>query len=700
MKKINLLVFLLAGAGLHVHAQITHIHVDQFGYQKNAQKVAVLVDPQVGFNASQTYTPSSTLEVKRSGTNATVFSGSPTVWNTGQTELASGDRGWWFDFSSLTDTGTFYIRDAGNNMNSHPFRIAVEPYREILQAATKMFYYNRCNMAKSATYAGVKWADDMNFMNPLQDANCRYISDPQNASLEKILTGGWFDSGDYDKQVTHAFPAVHNLLSAYQSHPSLFTDNWNIPESGNGVPDILDEVKWELDWLMKMTNANGSVHIKMGNQNYSDNTDSPPSANTDQRFYGPTCSSASIAAASMLAHGALVLKNFPALQAYAAQLQARAEICYNYGMTFYVNSNWEMGCDDNSIVGGDTDWDIDQQMQGLLTASAYLFAATGTSSYQIFLINNGYLVNPLEDNYWSPYDGPLCDALLYFSTLSNANSGLKGSIQNSASTAAFNNWGDYFGMTNLGLYRDNMPDWSYHGGSNGVKASYGVSNIAIANLGIGDSVNLRRKAESFLHNLHGVNPIGKAFLTNMYSWGAENPVNQMYHLWFADGTDYDHALTSPKGPPPGFLVGGPNKWVSVPSLTPPYGQPNAKSYLDYNDPWPNNSWEVSEPHIQFQAAYVRLLSEIIGEENAVLNLKEIENLELMIYPNPTINKIHVRGNKSVEKAIVYALIGEEVIRLEPNSTSFEIDFSALSEGVYLIQFRSGDHVWTEKVQKR
>ncbi len=700
MKNINLLFVLLFGAGLSVNGQTTHIHVDQFGYQKNAQKVAVLVNPQVGFNAAESYTPSATLELKRAGSNTTVFSASPTVWNTGQTETASGDKGWWFDFSSVIDTGTFYVHDAGNNMSSHPFRIAEEPYREVLRAATKMFYYNRCNIAKPATYAGVKWTDAMSFMNPLQDANCRYIYDPNNASLEKDLSGGWFDAGDYNKYVTFSYATVHNLLSAYQSHPTLFTDNWNLPESGNNVPDLLDEVKWELDWLYKMTNADGSVHIKMGSQNYGENTSSPPSANTDQRFYGPTCSSASIAAASMLAHGALVLQNFPSMQAYAAQLLARAEVCYSHGLTFYVNSNWNLNCDDGSIVSGDTDWDIDTQLKGLLSASIYLYAATGTNTYQVFLINNGYLVNPLEDNYWSPYDGPLCDAMLYFSTIPGANNGMKGSIQNSAATGAFNNWGEYFGMSSPSLYRDKMPEWSYHWGSNNVKAGYGISNISIANLGIGDSVNLRRKAESYLHTFHGVNPLGLVYLSNMNGLGAEKSVNQIYHAWFADGTDYDHALTSPKGPPPGYFTGGPNKWFSVSSLTPPYGQPDAKSYLDFNDEWPNNSWEVSEPAIYYQAAYVRLLSEIIGEENAFLSIEEKEELSVNIYPNPTTDFILIDGLEVLDEVIVYSLLGEEMLRLKPSSNNFQLDFSKFSKGIYLLELTSGQKSWTQKVQKQ
>ncbi len=49
------------------------------------------------------------------------------------------------------------------------------------------------------------------------------------------------------------------LLMAYELNPSVFGDDWNIPESGNGVPDILDEVRWECDWLLRMQMPDGSV---------------------------------------------------------------------------------------------------------------------------------------------------------------------------------------------------------------------------------------------------------------------------------------------------------------------------------------------------------------------------------------------------------------------------------------------------------
>jgi len=75
---------------------------------------------------------------------------------------------------------------------------------------------------------------------------------------------------------------------------------------------------------MKMNNDDGSTIIKMGSQDHSENIASPPSLNSDRRFYGPTCSSASIAIASMFAHAAKVFRAYPAYQEFSNELEERA----------------------------------------------------------------------------------------------------------------------------------------------------------------------------------------------------------------------------------------------------------------------------------------------------------------------------------------------------------------------------------------
>ena len=90
---------------------------------------------------------------------------------------------------------------------------------------------------------------------------------------------------------------------------------------------------------------------------------------------------------------------------------------------------------------------------------------------------------------------------------------------------------------------------------------------------------------------------------------------------------WDSVLTSPYGPPPGYLTGGvnpnyrPDGAYRGPPIAPPQNQPVQKSYRDWNTSWPENSWEVSECHIPYQAAYVRLLSSFVTAPPPALGLE-------------------------------------------------------------------------------
>lgn len=586
------------------------IRVDQFGYLPQAEKVAVLSDPQFGDNANLQYTPPAQLQVRDAATDAVVFTGNVEVWQGGSTHTQSGDKGWWFDFSSLTTVGNYYIYDPLNVRQSDEFSINTTVYDEVMKAAFKMFYYNRCNTPKVSPYVATGYTDGTSFLNNLQDGNARYVNDRTNASLEKDLRGGWFDAGDFNKYVTFTYSVIHNLLWAYEENKDLFSDNWNIPESSNGIPDVLDEVKWELDWLLKMTNSDGSVHLKMGSIDYGDNANTPPSLNIDPRYYGPTCTSASIANAGIFAHAAKVFSNISGMQSYAQLLETNAINTWNYVLPRLNNNTLETACDDGTIKAGDADRDVPTQRAEALTAAIHLFDLTNINNYSQYVSTNINDAEQISSPYWGPYSIPLNDALLLYTTLPNANANTTNTILNAVNTDVANNFNNMYGFNQLDLYRSFMIDDAYHWGSNIIKANYGLMNLQMERYNIAGSSNWNytKKAKEQLHYFHGVNPLGLVYLSNMYDVGGDNCVNEIYHGWFKDGSVWDNALTSTYGPPPGYLAGGPNKEFTIATLSPPYGEPIQKAYLDYNDDSPLNSWEISEPAIYYQAAYLRLLA--------------------------------------------------------------------------------------------
>lgn len=664
--------------------QSDFIQVDQFGYLPNQNKVAVLSNPQTGYNSNLSYTPSSSLQICDAQTNAVVLRLNPTAWKNGQTHAQSGDQGWWLDFSALSTPGSYYVWDSIQSERSATFSIGTDVYAPIIRAAGRMFYYNRCNAPKPSQYAGA-WSDGNNFNQPLQDFNCRYIFNPNDANLEKDLSGGWFDAGDNNKYVTFTHSTLHQMLSAYEENPAAFTDSWNIPESGNGIPDLLDEIKWELDWLLKMTNADGSVHIKMGNQNYSQNVNSPPSVNADPRFYGPTCSSASITVASVFAHAAKVFATIPSWQAYAQQLQQVAISTFNYSKPFVDNNNYELNCDNGEVVSGDADQPVDRQRSSYVTAAVYLWEQTGDTVYHQAILQEATLLEQLQIGFWGPYYVAVNDALILYTNLPNADANLVTAIDNSYTQAVSTNGSGFFGFSGEDLYRAFMPDWSYHWGSSNAKASYGVLNASAAASNVLSSQNtaFEQYVDECIHYFHGVNPQGMVYLSNMYPLGASRCVNEIYHFWFAHGTIYDHALNSTLGPPPGYVTGGPNASFSVGSLSPPTGQPAQKSYLDFNDGYPLNSWEISEPAIYYQAVYLRLLAHRVDTTTVVTGLPSVikEDWNLQLYPNPSRDWVQINSSAAIQQISLYSLDGRQ---LWTGQQQVGISMANLPVGIYVL----------------
>jgi len=662
------------------------IHVDQFGYLPGAEKVAVLSDPQVGFNAALSYTPPATLEVRSLSSGQVVFTGLPVIWNDGNTHNYSGDRGWWFDFSAVVQPGDYYVIDPVRQERSASFRIADDVYTEVMKAAGRMFFYNRCNQEKKPPFADPKWTDNEAF---LQDARCRSVQRPTDATLEKDMRGGWFDAGDYNKYVTFTYSTLHDLLSAFEENPGAFTDSWNIPESGNGIPDIIDEIKWELDWLIRMVNPDGTVHLKMGSRSYNDNAKYPPSVNTDTRYYAPTCTSAAIAVSSIFAHAALVFRAFGALTAYADNLTALAGKTWNFVYPFLVSGNLDENCDDGAVTSGDADWDKKKQKSNALTSAVYLLELTNLDTFNQYITSHLMDADCVSNNNWDNYNLNLEDALLRYTLLPQAIPAIGSSIKGSATTAVRNNYNYFFGFNTRDLYRAYVPSWCYHWGSNVPISTMAILNRVMAayKLQPADSASYIRKAAEQLHFFHGVNPLGLEFLTNMYAYGGDRCTNEIYHTWFAHGSDWDNALTSRYGPPPGYMPGGPNASYAVnTNLRPPYGQPAQKSYLDFNTGWPDNSWEITEPAIYYQAAYIRFLAAYCGTPGGTgTGQTEKPNNSIRLYPNPSSGSVKLSGLSGENQINIFSQTGQLVRSFVTNNADAILDVTGLPPGIYILK---------------
>jgi endoglucanase len=613
------------GQALEVPFQ-RYIVVDQFGYRPEHTKVAVLADPKSGWNAPDAYEPGSELEVRTWSDGKVVFKGAPTVWNGGAVDAAAGDRGSWFDFTPLKTAGLYYVFDPKTNGRSHAFSIGVDVYRPVLKTALRMFYFNRANVAKKAPFACVGrrcWTAAADNLGPGQDRDARSVTDRDNAKTARDFVGGWWDAGDTNKYVTFTNDAVHQLLTAYTERPSAFGDDFNIPESGNGLPDIIDEVLVELELLKKMQPADlkGGALIKVG---YVDYAFPLPELSQLKRYYYPEpCSSATIVLAGEFAHAAIVLKKFPKLEKEAAGLADRAKKAW----TFYHANPKSDACDDGTIKSGDADQTLEQQNQIAVTAAVYLFSLTGEAEYGDYVKKHYQVTRPFKDDLFSVYFPSQGDALLHYASLPNADPAVRTAIH--AKKTALAKTSDIYGTKpERSLYRGYLRKDMFHWASNNARASAANTNYDLVQYELVSSAEraaFAERAADLLHWFHGVNAMQLVYLTNMYADGGDACADETYHAWFKDGhAKWDNARTSELGPAPGYLTGGPNLqycgWQNPAehacAKSPLRRQPAEKAYLDGNRGYEpesafDKSWELTEPAIYYQASYVRLVSKFV-----------------------------------------------------------------------------------------
>lgn len=615
-----------AGQGLGVKLE-RHIAIDQFGYRPDMTKVAVLVDPELGWNAAEGYRPADTLEVRRWSDGSVASSARVTPWNEGQLDQSSGDRGAWFNFTTLSEAGLYYVYDPRHEVRSHPFEIGDDVYAKVLKTAFRMFYFNRANFEKKSPFAcqGEKcWPQGADHIGEGQDTKARSVADRDNEKTERDLRGGWWDGGDPSKDVTSSNDAVHQLLTAYREHSAAFTDDFGIPESGNGVPDLIDEVLVELSWLRKMQpdDLEGGVLLAVGSVEPSDSV--PEQSRLPRYYYPEPCSAATITAAGMLAHGAVVLRHLPQFRDDAEELLQRAERAWQH----YHQHPKSDACGDGSIKAGDADRPLEEQEQTAVTAAVYLFDATGKAEYGEYVTEHYAKTEPWKSDLWSLYRPSQGDALLHYAQLKHADASTARLISQRKTTQA-DSIDIYRMRPQFALYRAFMRPSTYHLGSNQQRAATGNTNYDLIAYDLLKSPQDRKsivdRAAGMLHSFHGVNPMQLVYLTNMYAVGGDACADEAYHHWFRDKhPKWDNARTSELGPAPGYVTGGPNKAYCegqpaehACTRSPVRAQPPGKAYVDSNTGWePDNpydkSWELTEPTIAIQASYVRLVSKFVN----------------------------------------------------------------------------------------
>ena len=618
------LLFLLSTNLLAAYDE--RIKVDQFGYLPDAEKIAIISSPKQGFNADNSFDPDPVYQLRREGDHTLLYSAALQTWQYGDVDPMSGDKVWWFDFSSVTAEGNYYLYDEKNDRYSKNFRIDWQIYQPVLKQALRTFFYQRANHAKQEPFAQSPWLDEASHQNPEQDTDCRLMN-PDNPEVgdpatSRDLSGGWYDAGDYNKYVNYADGAVHELLLAYEENPLIWGDDWQFPESGNGVPDILDEIKWELDWLLRMQTESGAFLHKVASINW-DKIGTPPSSDLVKRRYAPATMSATLSATGALAHAAIVYAEIPSLKRYASQLTDAAQRGWAW-----IGANLDQLPSDFNNAGfiNATAEDNEATQRGnLLSAALYLYLRTGEAAYLD-------LVQAQAPSVWRFFseqalffegaDVGFQNAALYylrFEPSSPFAEQIRQIYQQSINDADAYYAPLYVAEKQREAYRVFINYYAW--GSNRSHAQAGNVLMGMNLLSPQVQANYgyyRNLASAHLHYLHGQNPLDLVYLTNMEQFGAERSVLEMYHLWFRDGSQWD-SFTDSQGPPPGFLVGGVNANYSSDKVfindieRSEYllqNQPIMKRYTSWNTV-DDAAYKLTENSITYQAPYIRLLSKLV-----------------------------------------------------------------------------------------
>jgi endoglucanase len=611
-----------AGSG---QSDMPYIIVDQFGYLPGAPKIAVIKDPQVGFDAHNSFTPGPRYAVVNAATGDTVFKGKPVSWQNGAIDPSSGDRVWHFDFSEVSATGTYFVADVERNIRSYRFNISPSVYNEVLRQAMRTFFYQRSGFAKEEPYAEPGWVDAASHLGPGQDLNARLVTAPNDPETERDVSGGWYDAGNFDKYSRWNAGYIVEMMQAYLERPQAWTDDYNIPESGNGIPDLLDEAKWGLDHLLRMQEEDGGVLSIVGASHAS-----PPSAATGPSRYGPPNTSATAAVAGAFAIASGVYRSV-GMDGYADLLEESAIAAWDWAE---ANPNVIFRNDDpafgsQGLATGQQETNDYGRLMEKLRAACFLFELTGDEKYRRFFDNNYLRVSMFASNNDFPFQPAHQDFLIHYTTIEGATPDVVSNIRRVYGAGMMGhseNWPAVTGRKDP--YMAHIRD--YRWGSNRTKSQQGLMFYSLFQYGFNllDSARLADAAVGYINYIHGVNPLNFNYLSNMFRFGASNGVREFYHVWFGDGSEkWDRVGTSTYGPAPGFLPGGPNpryNWANccpddctsggclAESIYPPKDQPPQKSYKDFNTSWPLNSWEVTENHLSYQVPYIRLLSKFVN----------------------------------------------------------------------------------------
>lgn len=504
---------------------------NQVGYELQGKKIAVVVLPVSG---------------KSSPVHAYLIDaeGEDTLWQgisqPPVADIYTGRLSAIIDFSSFHRAGKYRLCLPTGGCSA-PFVVAEDPYAQLGTAVLKAYYFLRCSAPLLPEYAG-KWAraaghpDTVVYIHP----SAASVGRPVGSTI--AAPGGWYDAGDYNKYIVNSGITMATLMDAYEDQPAYWdTLNTHIPETGNGIPDILNEILWNLRWMLAMQDPqDGGVYHKLSSAEF--DGFEMPSADHSLRFVVQKSTAATLDFAAVMAQASRIL------QAWKQQLPGLADSCLHA-----AEKAWEWALQHPAILYDQQK--MNQQFHPPITTGAYgdnhlqdewcwaaaeLWLTTGKECYK----SRMYALAELQPTVptWSDVRTLAYFSLFRFQRLhagkyADFYARLQKQFLHLADSLLHHPFAAF--ATVMGGRRSDFV-W----GSNAVAANQGM--VLLYAWKLTRNSQYRQAAAGNLDYLLGRNATGYCFVTG---FGTRSPMHPHHRPSVADGV---------REPVPGLLVGGPN----------------------------------------------------------------------------------------------------------------------------------------------
>ncbi|MCC8111648.1 MAG: glycoside hydrolase family 9 protein, partial [Ruminococcus sp.] len=585
----------------------TEIVTNQVGYFTNGQKRATLI-------SDETDSVSFSL-LDEKGNEVYVSSSDPQGY-----DADSGDNVHILDFSEVTQTGTFTLK--AGDAESREITIGdTETYSGLLYDSLNYFYQNRSGIAIESQYITSGDANTLARAAGHTNDVARITTDWDDLNSNggtQDVSGGWYDAGDHGKYVVNGGISLWMMQNQYERSITNVTEaayadgTMSIPENTNGYPDLLDEARWEMEWMLKMIVQDGEyegmVYHKMHDIKWTA-LGLSPADDTEERIIKPPTTCATLNLAACAAQAARLWDDLD--PEFSETCLKAAEEAYEAAQE-HPNLYAPL---DQSIGGGA--YGDDDATDEFYWAACELYLTTGNKNYlEDMEDSEHYLSVPTilssgEDiNTTGSFDWGNTAALGTLSLAIN-NTDLASETTNAICTAAdihldreaSQGYGQPITQSTLS-YADS--DTGYVWGSNSF-----VADNAIIMAYAYDLTNEQKYLDgviSAVNYLLGNNPMDISYVTGYGTHAVANP----HHRYWASQISEEFPSA-----PAGVLVGGPNSgmqdpWVQGSGWVKGEIAP-AKCYMDNIE-----AWSVNECTINWNAPLAWITGFVCNENGGII----------------------------------------------------------------------------------